>query len=103
MITVAISFVIFNSASAGEAFSYIGAMFGAGDVPLISAETVYYLKSFGVTLLFGAIGATPLPKKIVSKVKFLQYVEPVFLLALLVIITAYLVDGSFNPFLYFRF
>ena len=103
LITVAISFVIFNSASAGEAFSYIGAMFGAGDVPLISAETVYYLKSFGVTLLFGAIGATPLPKKIVSKVKFLQYVEPVFLLALLVIITAYLVDGSFNPFLYFRF
>ena len=29
--------------------------------------------------------------------------EPIMLVALLLVITAYLVDGSFNPFLYFRF
>ena len=100
---VIISFVIFNAADMGEAFRYIGAMFGAGDTPLISAETLYYLRSYIVVIAVAAIGATPLPKKLVSAPKFLQYAEPVVLLALLAVCTAYLVDGSFNPFLYFRF
>lgn len=35
--------------------------------------------------------------------KIMSVVEPVVLLGLLAVVTAYLVDGSFNPFLYFRF
>ena len=52
----------------------------------------------------------PLPAKIVRQFsedgpgkKIMSVVEPVVLLALLAVVTAYLVDGSFNPFLYFRF
>ena len=100
---VIISFVIFNAASMGEAFSYIGAMFGAGDIPFSSAETLYYLRSYIVVFVVAIIGSTPLPKLLANKAKFTKFVEPVVLLILLAVCTAYLVDGSFNPFLYFRF
>ncbi len=100
---VIISFVIFNAASMGEAFSYIGAMFGAGDIPFSSAETLYYLRSYIVVFAVAIIGSTPLPKLLANKAKFTKFIEPVVLLILLAVCTAYLVDGSFNPFLYFRF
>ena len=103
LFAVLISWIIFNAASMGEAFSYIGGLFGSGGIPLVSAEAVYYLQSFGLIAAFAAIGATPIPRILAGKVKFLQYVEPVFLPGLLAVITGYLVDGSFNPFLYFRF
>ncbi len=100
---VAISFVIFNAATISEAFEYIKGMFGAQSIPLISNETLYYLKSYAIILLIAAVGSTPLPKLLTGKLKFLQYAEPVILTVLLAVCTAYLVDGSFNPFLYFRF
>ncbi len=110
LVAVGISFVIFNAADMKEAFSYIGGMFGAGGIPLVSTELFYYLKSFGITLVIGIIGATPIVKKTVEKVfenskasKILWVLEPVVLVVLLAVMTAYLVDGSFNPFLYFRF
>ena len=110
MFFVIISFVIFNAADMKEAFSYIGGMFGAGGIPFISEEWLYYLRSYGVVLIVAIIGATPLVKKLVLSVKkkstgekIMNIAEPIMLGALLLVITAYLVDGSFNPFLYFRF
>ncbi len=108
MFLVIISFVIFNAADMGEAMRYIGGMFGFGGVPLFSAEWLYYLRSYAVVIVLAIIGATPLPKKIVSKFsekneKLVNLAEPIVLVALMVVMTAYLVDGSFNPFLYFRF
>ena len=100
---VMISFILFNAASVGEALQQIGGLFGLGGIPLFSAEAVYYLKSYGIIFLIAIIGATPIPKKLAEKCKFTQWVEPVVLAGLLMVITAYLVDGSFNPFLYFRF
>lgn len=103
---VVISFVIFNANSMGEAFSYIGAMFGAGEYPLVSREALYYLRSYAVVFVLALFGATPLPKKIFSSEKYrkpVMFAEPVALVVLMLVMTAYLVDGSFNPFLYFRF
>ena len=110
LVVVGISFVIFNATDMKEAVSYIGGMFGVGGVPLVSTEFFYYLKSFGVTLCIGLIGCTPIVKKTVEKIKeksiggkIIAVIEPIALIALLIVMTAYLVDGSFNPFLYFRF
>lgn len=108
MLLVIISFVIFNAADMGEAIRYIGGMFGFGGVPAYSAEWVYYLRSYAVVIVLAIIGATPLPKKIAAKFsekseKLFNIAEPVVLVGLLIVMTAYLVDGSFNPFLYFRF
>ncbi len=108
MLLVIISFVIFNATDMGEAFRYIGGMFGFGGVPAYSAEWLYYLRSYAVVIVMAIIGATPLPKKVAAKFsekseKLFNIVEPVVLVGLLIVMTAYLVDGSFNPFLYFRF
>ncbi len=100
---VVISFVIFNATSLFELGRDFQGMFGMRGLPIITTETLYYLKSYGVVFLIALLGATPIPKKFVSKIKAVQFLEPVALLLMLVIVTAYLVDGSFNPFLYFRF
>ena len=107
---VMVSFVIFNGENMPQAFSDIGGLFGAGGIPLVSAEALYYLRSFGVLLICGVVGATPAAKGLLGRLfqkpagrKILFVAEPVVLLALMAVMTAYLVDGSFNPFLYFRF
>lgn len=107
---VMISFVIFHAENLGQAFSDIAGLFGAGGIPLVSAEAVYYLRSFGIVFLAGGIGATPAFRGLLRKVsenpagaKVLNLMEPAALALLLLVMTAYLVDGSFNPFLYFRF
>lgn len=107
---VVISFVIFNAENMSQVFFDIGGLFGAGGIPLVSTEAAYYFRSFWVILLAGGIGATPairvLAKKVSEKTaggRVLDFVEPAGLVLLLLIMTAYLVDGSFNPFLYFRF
>ena len=110
LLFVTLSFVLFNASSVKEAASQIGAMFGADGLPLVSAESLYYAKSYAVTFLIAAIGATPLCKNVVSKLaesargaQVLAILQPVWLVLLLAACTAFLVDGSFNPFLYFRF
>lgn len=110
LLVTALSFVMFNARSFTEGISYIGAMFGAGEIPFCSVEAVYYLKSYGVVFVLAMIGATPIPRTIAGNIQktrvgewILTWLEPVVLAALLLVITAYLVDGSFNPFLYFRF
>ena len=110
MVVVILSFVIFDSGSLKEAWQVISAMFGAGVYPLVSPEALYYLKSYLVLLLVGAIGATPLVSHCVRRLgetgvghRTFWLLEPLFLLLVLLTATAYIVDGSFNPFLYFRF
>ena len=68
------------------------------------------MKDYFLIFLVAILGATPLPKKIYEKIegiqigkKVISIVEPVLILSLFLVITAFLVDGSFNPFLYFRF
>ena len=110
LLVILISFVIFNATSMAQAFSDIGGLFGAGGIPPVSGEAMYCLRSFGLILAIGIVGATPLPKIAVRRImemrngqKLINLLEPVMLAALLLAVTAYLVDGSFNPFLYFRF
>ena len=109
MFFVIIGFVLFNSDGIGGAFYDITAMFGARGLPVITAETVYYLKSFFVMFIIGIIGSTPLIKYISDRLrigrmrKAYALLYPLILCLIVVLVTAYLVDGSFNPFLYFRF
>lgn len=107
---VVISFVIFNAENMGQALSDIGGLFGAGGIPLVSAEAVYCLRSFALVLILAVLGATPLLRNGLVRLsqyptagKILNALEPFTLFVLLLVMTGYLVDGSFNPFLYFRF
>lgn len=108
LLAVVFGFVLFDASTLSGAWDCIRGMLGLGGLPIASAEEVYLLKSNALLLILAALGATPLPKRIAKALearcpKAAALLRPAALCALLLICTAYLVDGSYNPFLYFRF
>lgn len=127
LIVLAFSFAIFDSPTASEIPARIFGMLGVGssvtgnpaaELPLADAYSIYYLKSYAVLIILAAAAATPLGAKLYRRAeRFLkkksdgsgvlaaaaEWIEPVGLAVLLLLCTAYIVDSSFNPFLYFRF
>ena len=100
---VVISFVIFNRETIGDIKIFLSSMFGLNNLPLINTETLYYIRSYLILLIIAIIASTPLLKVIGNKIKKLEFLEPVIYIGIIILVTAYLVDTSFNPFLYFRF
>ncbi len=102
-----VSFVIFNGENMGQIRQDLMGLFGLLPVPAVNTLSLYYLKSYGLVLIIGILGATPLVRNAaVSLQRRWQGTWVLKLVAgagLLLVCTAYLVDGSFNPFLYFRF
>ncbi len=106
LLLICISFVLFNAETLTQAGQDLGSMFGFGGLPAVTGETLYYLQSFGLLFVIGIVGATPIVKKTalrISQTTAGGVLEVVLLAVLLLVCTAYLVDGSFSPFLYFRF
>ena len=110
LFVVMVGFVLFNAVDISQALSDVAGLFGAGGIPLVTAETLYYLRSYGVLFILGFVGATSLVRNAALKLEqgkktatLIAVIEPLMLIAMLLVCTAYLVDGSFNPFLYFRF
>ena len=106
LLVVVLGFVLFNAADLNQAVSDIGGMFGFGGVPLVTGTTLYYLKSYSIILLAALVGSTPIVRTAAQKLENRPVgavLEIVMMAAFLLVCTAYLVDGSFNPFLYFRF
>ena len=102
LLVVVLGFVLFNAESLTQAGSDIAGMFGFNGLPLVSAETLYYLRSYGVLFILGFVGATPLVRDTARKLadrKVGAILEPIVLIVLLLVCTGYLVDGSFSPFL----
>lgn len=109
------TFLLFHNTQLGGAWQDILGLFRVPRGAVV--DTVvngYLLKNRMGILVIGVIGATPLPKmlwgvfcKKVSQrgagVLVMGILECAFAVALLLLCTAYLIDGSFNPFLYFRF
>jgi len=104
------SFVLFYIESLPAMVSHLFGMLGVGGLPLANVESLYSLKSYALLLIIACIGATPLMKNGINTLAqkkpagtILAVLTPVFYGVLLLVSTAYLVDASFNPFLYFRF
>ena len=102
---VLISFVIFNFDDLGKLGSFFVNLFGFGKLPFSNFETIYYLRSYLIVLIISVIAATPIMKVVKEKYnnKVFDILEILFCISLLIICTAFLIDASFNPFLYFRF
>ena len=101
-----LGFVLFNADGLSGVRADLSGLFGAGGLPLWSGETGYYFSSYAILLVLALVGATPWPRRLYRRLEHCRgtaVVEPVVLTAVLVLCTAALVDGSFNPFLYFRF
>lgn len=110
---VLISWAIFAFDDFGALTHWFKNLFGIGTT-FFSTEVLYYLKNYGLMLVICVVGATPLMKKIYEKLaqkceknKVLNVAFEVISLAIcigiFVLSIAYLVNSSYNPFLYFRF
>ena len=109
LIIIVISFLIFNSNTTNEIFNSLKNMFFLNNLEIVNNETIYYLRSYLVLLIIAIISATPLIKNIILKLNqtkaknIISLLEPITYIILLILSTAFLIDESFNPFLYFRF
>jgi alginate O-acetyltransferase complex protein AlgI len=105
IIFIVLSFVIFNADGLSGVVNDLGGLFGAGGIPLVNFDSVYYLKSYLVSIIIAIIGCTPLPKMLWQKLpnKAVSILEPVLVSVVLIVSTAFIINGSYNPFLYFRF
>ena len=107
---VMILFIIFNSDNMSVALTNIKGLFGMNGEVFINDYTLHYLKSYLPILIIALFGATPFIKTLIDKLRKNKYVnniinflEPILIVIILVVVTSYLIDNSYNPFLYFRF
>ena len=106
---VMISFVIFQDDNLSSAFNIIKGLFGLNGELFVNNVTLYYLRGYVLFIMIGVVGSTNYVKNLVIKIsngkgkKIMNVMEPIYLLTLLIIVTMYLIDSSYNPFLYFRF
>ncbi len=102
---VLISWTIFAIEDFSHLGGYLKTMFGLGGAPLTNGAFGYYLRSYLPILVVAGLASTPLGVKLYRKLP--QWAAKVLglllILAGLMLCTAYLVDGTYNPFLYFRF
>jgi len=107
LLVVLVSWVIFALDSVSDILSYFGHMFGLRSTELVNAESLYLLRANAVLLLIAVVASTPALAALYDRFSDRAYVRtvlmPLLYLAVLTVSTAYVVDSSFNPFLYFRF
>lgn len=107
---VMILFIIFNAENMSVALTNIKGLFGMNGEVFVNDYTLHYLKSYLPLLIISLFGATPFIKILIDKLRKNKYVnniinilEPILIVMILVVVTSYLIDNSYNPFLYFRF
>jgi len=107
---VMILFIIFNAENMSVALTNIKGLFGMNGEIFVNDYTLHYLKSYLPLLIIAFFGATPFIKTLIDKLRKNKYanniiniLEPILIVMILVVVTSYLIDNSYNPFLYFRF
>ena len=102
---ILVSWAIFAIEDFTQLQGYLSVMFGLAGAPLTNGDFVYYLRSYLPILCVAALASVPLGIRLFQKLpqRAAQVSGVVLILAGLVVCTAYLVDGTYNPFLYFRF
>lgn len=115
MAVVLISWCFFSLEQTDKIVLFLKAMFGLGAGGFINDKTLYLLSNYRILLLLLAVAALPFGKHLAEKLKVYQppaqsrlwpvgmLVSSLFLLSVIILSVANIVDASYNPFLYFRF
>ena len=105
IIIVMFGWVIFQLDSLGAIGTYTSAMLGFGASEFATSADVYYLSSYAITFVISIVASTPLGSKLFGKLpaKARRFAAPALTVLALVICTAYLLDETYNPFIYFNF
>lgn len=108
LIFLIIGWVFFAFESLSQGLNYLSIMFGFGGASIVDSRFLYYLSTNMMILIIGVICATPLMKKaylivkdyMIKKLDFGFVFVEIFVL---IVSISYIVNSSYNPFLYFRF
>lgn len=108
MLLVILGWVLFDTADLPTAGAYIAKMFGVGGGAFIDSTAMYQIATYGITFIICIIGCTNLPKLAVEALKkksavLVNYGGIAVMTGMFIICAAYLVDQTYNPFLYFNF
>ena len=108
MLLVILGWVLFDTADLPTAGAYIAKMFGFGGGAFIDSTAMYQIATYGITFIICIIGCTNLPKLAVEALKkksavLVNYGGIAVMTSMFLICAAYLVDQTYNPFLYFNF
>lgn len=108
ILLVMISWVIFYFEDLGKMGSYLAGMFGFSSLPLWNNQAIYYLLGYGIIFAIAIYFSTPNFKKLLDKAekstkKLLLCGVSISYVLMFLACVAYLVNGTYNPFLYFRF
>ena len=97
--------VIFQQTSVSQTVVFFRAMYGFGSAGFVSDVDLYYLSGFAILLIIGIIASLPTGRSLFLRLpeRLRGIASPILILLVLVVSTAYLVDSTYNPFLYFRF
>jgi alginate O-acetyltransferase complex protein AlgI len=110
LLCVVVAWVLFDAKDPVAAARAYAAMFGFGAAGFADARSLYLLRGYALPLLLAAVGCTPFPARLARNLsqnaaleRCMTALEPLCVVLLLALATAFLVDGSYNPFIYFRF
>lgn len=99
LLVVLVGWALFYITDLGSLWAFLGKMFTiSGGVP-----ATYFFKNYRISILIGILCSTPLTTKFYDKFKDKNRVMIPVLLVIFVLSVAYLVDSTYNPFIYFRF
>jgi len=108
LVVVIVGWVFFEFENLPLGIDFIKTMFGFGNRPLIDGNAIYYLYTNALLFVMLILGSTPIPKKLFIRLKEKMHkgeniLIPIAYMFLMFLCTAYLVNETYNPFLYFRF
>lgn len=110
---VVLGWLLFRSETIEYAIDYFSVMIGISGQPIINFQALYYLLEFKFELIIAVIATTPIYPIIKSKIEGISvnwlkglitdYIKPILIMGVLIMSVMYLVNSTFNPFIYFRF
>ena len=105
MFIVIIAWVLFAFTDLSQVSNYLGMMFGFGVNSFANGVTLYLFRNYIILFIVAIIASTPIAKTKLNLFnnENVKRFAPLVILLLLIICTAFIVDASYNPFLYFRF
>lgn len=108
LLLILVGWVLFYFESLPKSINYLKAMFGLTPIEVINSKSIYLLYNYAILLFIAALASTPITHKLIDYVKkrwegFYYFTSTAVIIIIMFLSTAYLVDATYNPFLYFRF
>lgn len=105
LLLIVLGWAIFGIEDFTQLGAYLKVMFGFGGAPLADGVFLYYLRCYLPVLIIADVASTPLLSRLFNRLpeNAANVLRPVLVALALFLCTSYVVAGTYNPFLYFRF